>query len=52
MHVIKKESAQKTEGYITVVVRDLDLVQQRLAEVAEPLQGTSFRCACMHSAAE
>ena len=42
MHIVKRDHAQKTNGYIRVVVQDLALVQQRLKEVSEPLKGTSF----------
>ena len=44
MHILKKEPAQRTAGYITAVVPDLNLVRSRLSEVAEVLTGSQFRC--------
>ena len=45
MHIVQKDVHQDTKGYITVVVRSLELVKKHLQEVEEALDGTQFRCA-------
>ena len=45
MHVVLKDTAQDTKGYITVVVRDIELIKRRLNAIEEALKGTKFRCA-------
>ena len=45
MHVVQKDVHQDTKGYITVVVRNLELVRKHLQAVEEALEGTQFRCA-------
>ncbi|CAK0787190.1 hypothetical protein CVIRNUC_010406 [Coccomyxa viridis] len=44
MHIVQKDVHQDTKGYITVVVRSLELVKKHLQEVEEALDGTQFRC--------
>ena len=45
MHIVQKDVLQDTKGYITVVVRSLELVKKHLEAVKEALNGTQFRCA-------
>ena len=45
MHIVQKDVHQDTKGYITVVVRSLELVKKHLKAVEEALDGTQFRCA-------
>lgn len=43
MHMVLKDTAQNTKGYITVVVRDIELIKRRLNAIEEALEGTKFR---------
>lgn len=43
MHFVQKDTPQDTKGYITVVVRSIELVKRRLEEVKEALEGTKFK---------
>ena len=45
MHLVLKDTAQDTKGYITVVVRDIELIKRRLNAIKEALEGTKFTCA-------
>ena len=43
MHFVQKDTPQDTKGYITVVVRSIELVKRRLEGVKEALEGTKFK---------